>query len=160
MSLDVSLSRLPGVVGWNEQVQSELLKREPPLCECAAVGRRPLSWAPWIPGWSGSPNSSFDRANLEFSHQHIFWESSGHNVGFGPSGLFGEEREEFHYRTAPLCLDGSRLRRAIADIGTVGPYHLLWNNCQHFVARAMEEYRRGPRNPAPKLLSAVRKLLQ
>ncbi len=118
-----------------------LIRNEPPLCECARFAKRPLSWAGWISGLSSNKGSLLDRRNLEFSHEHIFFEESGHNIGFGPKGLFSEDMGSHNYRFGEKCHNGSLLRRAIAQLKDIGSYNFITNNCQDFIEKVRKAYK-------------------
>ncbi|MCB0321121.1 MAG: hypothetical protein KDD60_09355 [Bdellovibrionales bacterium] len=126
---------------WNARVLSEIEKHEPEFCECARIGKRSLSWAPWVPGVSSNPGSAADRNNLEFAHEHVYFEGSGHNVGYGPKGLFGEDVPSKGYRFEDTCYDGSLMRRALGRISSIGDYSFFFNNCQDFANKVRESYR-------------------
>ncbi len=114
-----------------------------PLCECARFGKRALSWAFWIPGFSGSKsNGTLDRRNLEFSHEHIKFDASGDNIGFGQHGLFQEDLSHYSYEWQAECYDGSLVRKAIARMGLQKPYNFITNNCQDFAASVRGVYQR------------------
>ena len=118
----------------------QILGDAPPACECARIARRPLQIVPWINGVS--ENKFADRLNLELSHQHILFQLSGDNIGFGPKGLFSEETAEKGYRLGTECLDGEKLRQAVAEVPTPGKYGFFTNNCQVYVERVLQAYRR------------------
>ncbi len=128
---------------WNERALKALVQFEPPYCECVRVGKRPLSWAFWIPGFSELQGSLLDKQNLEFSHEHLLWEQSHANIGFGPQGLFGEDTNRKGYRVKNECLDGSRMRKALQELKDFGTYHLLMRNCQDFVEQAIRAYQQS-----------------
>lgn len=143
----------------------ERLKRlkdiQPQLSECARIGQRQLSWAPWVSGLSKSKGSFLDRHNFELSHEHIFFESSGDNVGWSNKGIFSENSCEFEYKMDATCYDGALMRQALASVG-VAPagfapsiiaraatrlgvnklYGFLRNNCQDFVSRTLAQYKK------------------
>ncbi|MCB0332262.1 MAG: hypothetical protein KDD55_02115 [Bdellovibrionales bacterium] len=128
-------------VSWNERALRALVQYEPPYCECVRVGKRPLSWAFWIPGFSQLQKSLLDKHNLEFSHEHLLWEQSQANIGFGPHGLFGEDISSKNYRLSKECLDGSTMRQALQELKDFGPYHFIKRNCQDFIEQALRAYR-------------------
>jgi hypothetical protein len=145
----------------DEEQLKRLKHRQPPLSECARIGQRQLSWAPWVPGVSKSKGSLLDRHNFELSHEHVFFESSGDNVGWSNNGIFSEQMCQFEYKMDPTCYDGSLMRAALASM-SVAPagfapsklaritglfgfnrlYDFLRNNCQDFVSRALAQYQK------------------
>ena len=126
-----------------ERFLQEFPDREPAYSECGKIGKRALSWATWIDGFSSGGKGSFiDRHNLEFAHEHIFFEGSKENIGNSPHGLFVENRADWDYRMDDECLDGSVLRKAIAAVKTPPSYNFIRDNCQDFVERVRKEYRK------------------
>ena len=116
-------------------------EKEPELCECARFGRRALSWATWIEGFSsGGDGSYLDQHNLEFSHEHLFFDESGDNAGYGPHGIFVEKPSDWEYRMEDQCYNGSVMRRALASLGELKPYNFILNNCQDFATRVRDAY--------------------
>lgn len=135
-------------------------ENQPPLSECARIGQRQLSWLPWVYGLSQSRGSFLDRHNFEASHQHIFFDSSGDNIGWSNKGIFSENSCEFEYKMDPTCYDGALMRQALGSIevtptgfapslaariaekfGVNRLYGFLRNNCQDFVSRALAQYK-------------------
>jgi hypothetical protein len=116
--------------------------QDPQYCECAKIGKRSLSWAPWLGILSKNDGSYLDRHNLEIAHEHIFFEQSKDNVGFSPQGLFQEDVESQNYRFDERCYDGTAMRETLRRIGDAGPYNFFKNNCQDFMARVKETYSR------------------
>lgn len=110
---------------WNRLVLDTLSQSEPPYCECAHFAKRPLSWFAWIPGISSSEGSALDSHNLELSHEHLFWDQSGSNIGFGPHGLFGESKIRYRYRDEGECFNGSVMRQALTAIDLPGRYNFF-----------------------------------
>jgi hypothetical protein len=107
---------------------------QPPRSECAVIGKRALSWAPWIPGISSNTQIlGLDQKNLEFSHEHIFWGDLKSNLGWGPSGFFSESANNFNYRYEDKCYDGSLMREAMAIFRHNYRYNFITNNCQTFI---------------------------
>ena len=116
--------------------------QDPPLCECARVGKRSLSWAPWLGIFSKGPENSFlNRNNLEMAHEHVYFEGSKDNIGFGPHGMYEEEVEKLSYRWEQTCYDGTTMREALRTVTPMGSYNFFTNNCQDFMARVKERYR-------------------
>ncbi len=116
---------------------------EPPRSECALIGKRALSWAPWVPGISS--NAKFlrlDQNNLEFSHEHLFWGDLKSNIGWGPSGLFTEAPDQYRYRFEDRCYDGSIMRKALATLRHNYRYNFILNNCQTFIDNLRGIYQR------------------
>ena len=134
------LSERDDIALWNKEVIVALNEYEPPYCECVNTGKRSLSWAPWVPGVSSLNSSPLDKENLELSHEHLIWEQSGANVGFGPDGLFGEDFEYKRYRMGSTCYDGSKMRKALYSVDVSQSYNFLRNNCQDFISRALAAY--------------------
>lgn len=115
----------------------------PPYCECARIAKRPLAWGLWLSELSDSEDGSFlDRNNLELSHEHLFFEQSGHNIGFGPKGLFSEEKTAFSYREGKECYNGELMRQVLERIPLPHFYSLIGNNCQRFIEKVREAYHR------------------
>lgn len=113
----------------------------PALCECARIGKRPLSWAPWLGAFSyGSKGGMLDRNNLEFSHEHILFEGTGENIGFGPHGRFTEDTSSYRYRWDEHCYSGATLRAALSSVSTPEPYNFFINNCQDFISKVKDRY--------------------
>jgi hypothetical protein len=122
-------------------LKQDILTSSPPYSECAYVAKRPLSWAVWIKGFSQAAKGSFlDRYNKEFSHEHIIFEQSGENIGFGPEGLFREDVTSYNYRLDSPCFDGARMRQAVSLTQEPRTYFFLFNNCQSFVERVKQVY--------------------
>lgn len=117
-----------------------LANRDPLMCECARTGKRPLSWASWIPGFSGG-SPFFDRRNLEFSHEHILFEGTGDNIGFGPDGTYQEDVSAYRYRWDKECYDGSQMREALGQVTISRGYNFFTHNCQDFVEKVRSIYR-------------------
>ena len=144
----------------DERMLRGFQEKAPPFCECARIGKRELSWAQWIPWISDAPKGSLlDRHNIEFSHQHIFFEGSEENVGWGDHGIFSEVSSTYPYKMETECYDGAIIREALAITKTTPTnfnpsiaakvsslfkvnslYGFLRNNCQDFVARVMQNY--------------------
>jgi hypothetical protein len=111
----------------------------PLFCECARIGRRALSWLTWIPGLSANP--VLDTLNAEVAHEHISFEWSKDDVGYGPEGLFREKADSGDYRFEPECYDGELMRQAIAEAEPPRPYLFFFNNCQSYIDRVLQRYR-------------------
>lgn len=121
-----------------ENRRNALEFNEPPYCECARTGDRPLSWLTRLPFFSD--NSVLDYFNKEVGHEHIQFTASGDNIGFGPHGLFSEDVTSYDYNWAPECYDGSTMRKAIAETEPREPYLFAWNNCQSYVEDVLKTY--------------------
>ena len=121
----------------NNELQASIAQ-QPPLCECARFAKRSLSWATWIPGLSA--NSLLDGVNKEFSHEHIIFESTKDNFGFGPHGYFEENLQDYDYKQEERCYDGSKMRALLATLSPAAAYGFLSNNCQRFAESAKELY--------------------
>lgn len=106
------------------------ISAQPPLCECARFEKRALSWAVWLPGVS--QNSWLDRVNKEFSHEHIIFEATKDNFGFGPHGYFEENLSDYSYAPEEQCYDGTKMRRILANLNPADAYGFFSNNCQRF----------------------------
>jgi hypothetical protein len=119
---------------------NRVLPNPPAACECARVGRRPLAIAPWVEGLS--QNKRADQYNVELSHQHLVFELTKDNVGFGPKGLFSEKVETKEYRLEPECLDGATLRQAVELVPAPERYGFFRSNCQVYVEQVLTVYRR------------------
>lgn len=124
----------------NPSLDDKLLSSEPPYCECAHTSKRALSWLFWLPGFSDS-TGYLDRENLNPVHEHISFEQSGDNIGFGPHGLFQEDMSRFEWHQESACYDGSLMRQAVVAAKSNRGYNFFLNNCQDFVARVVELYR-------------------
>lgn len=117
--------------------------KEPNQSECARTGKRSLSWFFWVPAISGGwKNSILDRNNLELSHEHIFFSGSGDNIGWGKRGLFTEDSRASRYKLDSTCYNGETMRRAIASSLFSTSYGYFSNNCQDFVERIRDSYRK------------------
>ena len=121
----------------NTELQ-KAISQQPPLCECARFAKRSLSWAAWIPGLS--QNSVLDRSNKEFSHEHIVFEATKDNFGFGPDGYFEENLQDYNYVEQERCYDGSKMRRMLAALDPANAYGFFSNNCQRFAEGAKNLY--------------------
>ena len=131
----------PTQPGKRERLNHELqasIAQQPPLCECARFARRSLSWAAWIPGLS--KNSLLDGVNKEFSHEHIIFEATKDNFGFGPHGYFEENLQDYSYDREERCYDGSKMRTLLATLSPAAAYGFLSNNCQRFAESAKGLY--------------------
>ena len=124
----------------SDRLTSDLQSSEPLFCECARTGKRALSWARWIPGLSSNPVSGW--ANKEFAHEHIIFDQSGDNIGFGPHGLFSEDHKSMSYHLDGECYDGSVMRAAIEQTKPPGAYLFFIQNCQTYVERVRDAYNR------------------
>ena len=121
----------------NTELQ-QAIAQQPPLCECARFAKRALSWATWIPGFS--QNSWLDRKNAEFSHEHIIFDATRDNFGFGPSGYFEENLQDYDYTAEERCYDGSKMRQMLAALDPAKAYGFFGNNCQRFAESAKNLY--------------------
>lgn len=121
---------------------------EPPLCECARIGKRPLSWTPFIPGYKEV--SALNAINQEPFHEHIVFEESRDNIGFGPGSwkkdgafageLFAEDVDNYRYTYTDECFDGTIMRRAILETPKPNGYSFFGINCQTYVERVRDAY--------------------
>ncbi len=119
----------------------ELANNQPPRSECAYIGKRALSWAPWIPGISSNKGTlKLDQNNLELSHEHLFLGDKTENIGWGPSGLFIEDPKNFKYQMDGECFDGSLMRKALGVIELNPRYNFIFNNCQTFIQQIRNAY--------------------
>jgi hypothetical protein len=82
----------------------------------------------------------FDSLNKEWAHEHIIFEQSKSNIGFGPQGLFSEDLEGQEYLLNSACLDGSLMRQAIEDTKPPSPYLFLFKNCQTYIEGVLNRY--------------------
>ena len=128
------------VDGYNRQPSSSIKDTitlyQPPYCECARFGKRPLSWFTWVPGMSDSKDNSFiERNNLELSHEHLFFDQSGDNIGFGPKGYFSENDGNYKYKYEKECFDGALMRKALLKVKDMSSYFIVSSNCQVFAER-------------------------
>lgn len=120
---------------------TNLLGDEPTYCECAYVAKRPLSWSRWIPGLSKLFSGGIlDSLNKEWAHEHIIFEQSKSNIGFGPQGLFSEDIERHEYLLNSVCLDGSLMREAIQDTKPPSFYLFFFKNCQTYIENVLDRY--------------------
>lgn len=121
---------------------------EPPLCECARIGKRPLSWTTFVSEYKKLPG--LDSINQEPFHEHIVFEESGDNVGFGPGSwktkgalageLFAEDVKRYNYSFTDECYDGTIMRRAILETPEPQAYSFFGINCQTYVERVRSTY--------------------
>ena len=121
-------------------VDQTLLAEEPPYCECARTGKRSLSWAAWVPGLSANPLSA--ALNKEFAHEHVIFDQSRDNIGYGPHGLFKEDVDKMSYRLDGDCFDGSLMRQAVEETEPPSVYLFFMRNCQTYVERVRDTYQR------------------
>lgn len=120
---------------------TKLLGNEPIYCECAYVAKRPLSWSRWIPGLSKILSGGIlDSLNKEWAHEHLIFEQSKSNIGFGPQGLFSENIQEQEYLLDSVCLNGSLMRQAIEDTKPPSFYLFFFQNCQTYVESVLDRY--------------------
>jgi hypothetical protein len=113
----------------------------PNYSECAFTGKSALSWAPWIPFLSGGFNySPLNLLNLELSHEHIFFEQSKENIGWGHDGFFTEAKQDEGYKLDKHCYDGSIIRKILGLVETNREYKPFTNNCQMFVSKIRSRY--------------------
>lgn len=130
-----------------EQFLQQFSENQPPYSECARFLKRPLSWATWIPGWSDADDDSWvGYYNKAFSHEHIFFDQSRDQVGFGEHGLFVEDPNGMGYRDDERCFDGSLVRVALGKVGVIGAYNFLLNNCQSFAERVRNSVQKLTKN--------------
>lgn len=136
--------------GISNQRSKELIGKiamQPPLCECAKIGSRPLADGnmPLLRPIT-SRIGYLDRHNLQAEHQHIIFSGTGDNIGLmgGEDGaeLFEEKKriEEYVIKDEYSCLDGSLVRQAIADTGIPKIYEWLGYNCQRYVDDIRKRY--------------------
>lgn len=122
------------------------IAKDPLQCECAFEARRPLAKQGWVDGLSR--NSYLSVPNLELSHQHIIWESTRDNIGFGPGKgwrypfgrLFSEKVDNYDYRYEKDCLNGGKMRDAVLDTPKLSFYSVFVSNCQGWAAKVKERY--------------------
>lgn len=119
-------------------LNQQLALSEPPYCECARSGKRPLSWAFNVPGLS--KNGLLDRLQLEFAHEHLKFDQSGDNIGFGPEGLYSEDINKYQYSWDKECLNGAQVRSALWGIEVPGYYNFFISNCQKFIEMLRVRY--------------------
>lgn len=126
----------------NNALLSEIASEQVNMSACAWIGKRPLSALPWLGALSSSPNSILDRLNIELSHQHIWFDDSGSNIGYSPDGLFSEDIGSKNYETDGVCYDPSKLRAVFGAISSKGisSYNWITSNCQGFVSRVLSAY--------------------
>lgn len=123
----------------NDVIRQRFVTEEPPLCECARIGSRPLAGREW--NETLSDNRVLDVLNKELSHEHIMFEASGDNIGFGAGAqLYSEDVSSHDYRWDPTCYDGSTMRKAIALTEPPSKYWILGQNCQVYVERVLNTY--------------------
>jgi len=121
-------------------LREQLGANNPARSECAYVGKRSLSWAPWVPGLS--QNSILDSYNKELSHQHIFMGNPEENIGFGPNGIFAESKGSAGYRIDGECYNGEVMREAILKQDEPSYYAFLFSNCQTYIEGVVNMYRK------------------
>ncbi len=125
----------------NQKLAQSIASKDPEVCECARFGKRKLSWATWIKGFSKGKKGRFlDRKNIEFSHEHVIWDSSKDNIGFGTKGLYSEDVDSKDYKYDSKCYDGSLMRKAVSKVKDMGKYWLVGNNCQTYGAKVKNAY--------------------
>lgn len=122
-----------------QNLRQEIGEKEQNQCQCAYIGKRSLSWAPWIP-WV-SQNRILAPFNKELSHEHIFLGNNSDNIGFGESGLFNETSKS-GYRMNPTCFDSEAMRQAVLEQDEPSYYGFIISNCQTYVERVLDTYRK------------------
>ncbi len=135
------------IVSWDtpnsNQSDKSLTKKigikQPSTGECARFEKRPLSWAVWLPLLSA--NTTLDKVNLEFSHEHLVFEDTGDNIGFGPNGLFSEDIDQYEYQDKSKCFDAAIMRKAIVALeNKFLSYNFFLNNCQDYAKALRDMY--------------------
>jgi hypothetical protein len=103
--------------------------------------------------WSDdfSDNKILDKWNLEYSHEQIFMDDTGENIGYFGDGLFsgGEIRSDKDYllstyaKTGDDNYDDNIMRQAIKNVDTtqyLEKYNVITNNCQDYADSVRTEY--------------------
>lgn len=124
------------------------IQDEQPYCECAKIGKRPLSWTTFIPEYVEIPG--LNSINQEPFHEHIVFEESRDNIGYANGSwtqkgafagkLFAEDVDEYRYTYTDECYDGTIMRRAILETPEPAHYTFLGINCQTYVERVLGTY--------------------
>ena len=127
--------------GRAETLSQRIGSRDPSSGECARFEKRPLSWAVWLPFLS--QNSTLDELNMEFLHEHLVFEDTGDNIGFGPHGYFSEDVDSFEYGEKSRCFDAEVMRKAIVLLERQSfSYNFFFNNCQDYAEALRDMYER------------------
>jgi hypothetical protein len=127
------------------RVRQQVKTLQPNFSECAYIGTRPLSWARGL-RVEGEKGGFLDSYNKQLVHQHIAWNQSGDNVGWGPHSLsadpklFSEALGAQDYRWQAECFDGGLMRQAVAETEPPSSYWFFFSNCQSYVERVLAKY--------------------
>lgn len=82
--------------------------------------------------------------DLAIYHEHLFSEDgSGDNWGYGPDGLYNDNKNKGKYECSSQSYDDHLIRDAVEDVKKHYPnddYGLLSNNCQDFVTDVLKRY--------------------
>lgn len=140
----------------NQRSIQQLTTEERPFSECARFGHGRLLSALPKERQSGG---FLDRNNLEGYHEHLFWDTSGENVGFFPdkrdSGFLSSLLSriaspgrilsmpvtyfnDYSYETT--CYDGQLMRKALSQVTENLHYKLVIFNCQDFASILRDQY--------------------
>ncbi|HSQ97587.1 MAG TPA: DUF637 domain-containing protein, partial [Rickettsiales bacterium] len=115
----------------------------------AYYAKRAMEGSSWSDKFSD--NDTLDKLNLEYSHEQIFMDDTGENIGYFGDGLFsgGEIRSDKDYllstyvRTGDDNYDDDIMRQAIKNVDTtqyLGKYNIITNNCQNYADSVRSEY--------------------
>ena len=116
---------------------------EPEYCECAYFEKRPLSWDPYPTPYVKS--DSFRNAdNLEMYHEHVVFQASNDNIGWGNHGLFSEDTTDPKkmYVKDSACFDGTKMRQAVLETEPPSIYTFIGFNCQTYADRLKTAYQK------------------
>lgn len=113
------------------------------VCECARFGYRPLSWDPYPTKFT--PSLIGQALNIEPYHEHIIFDFTKDNIGYGPHGLFSEDVSKWNYVESKDCYDGQIMREAInktepPSIFGYSVYGFLFANCQTYIDKVKKTY--------------------
>ncbi len=112
-----------------------------------------MNW--YASGVKTTYNQFWDSANLEFSHEHLFFEDgkTPDNTGFSPGGEFNSANiKDYQYKES-IKYNDCLMRQALNNVRErykdpkMG-YKLIGNNCQNFAQQLRLEYLNLARNTA------------
>lgn len=128
--------------GSENKVRDATAEQTDGVVQGAWVGRRKLEP---IPSIFSKPDDKDHAYRLGPFHEHIFFEDRGQppNLGFGPKGLFVEKFENLltQYENHNDGYGDKLMRMAVGVNNDPGPYSVVSNNCQSWVASVLDTYR-------------------
>lgn len=123
----------------------QILRHRSPSGSCARIGQRSLNETtkPLRNALSNAPEEAktwLDDHNLELAHEHIVFEGSDDNIGYGPGGLFTEHVEDYDYTYDATCYDPATMREAVYLNRFQSFYIAAGRNCQTWVEKVRNTY--------------------